>query len=56
MVALLSEAKFKWMLTEYEQDFYLKAFGKPCYRKVVQLACDGRGTKSRTECVWRNYA
>jgi site-specific DNA-adenine methylase len=55
MVKLLENAKFKWMLTEYEQPIYLAAFGEPRYRQVVQLACDGRGNRSRTECVWTNY-
>jgi len=56
MVEVLSKAKFKWMLTEYEQEFYLKAFGKPCYTETVQLACDGgRGRRRRTECVWKNF-
>lgn len=55
MVRLLSRAKFRWMLTEYEQDIYLDAFGEPQYKQVVQLACDGRGYDTRTECVWTNY-
>ena len=55
MVETLKKAKFKWMLTEYRQDFYVKAFGEPCYTKPVQLACDGRGSRSRVECVWKNY-
>jgi site-specific DNA-adenine methylase len=56
MVDVLSKAKFKWMLTEYEQEFYLKAFGKPCYTENVQLACDGgRGRRRRIECVWKNF-
>lgn len=55
MVQTLVNAKFKWMLTEYKQDFYLKAFGKPYWTKDVQLACDGIGTRTRTECVWRNF-
>jgi site-specific DNA-adenine methylase len=55
MVRLLKKAKFKWMLTEYEQDFYLDAFGEPCYRQGVQLACDGRGNRNREECIWINY-
>jgi site-specific DNA-adenine methylase len=55
MIALLKNARFKWMLTEYKQDFYVEAFGKPYWTKEVQLACDGKGTKTRVECVWRNY-
>lgn len=56
MIKMLLNAKFRWMLTEYEQEFYLKAFGEPCFRKEMQLACDGgRGKRRRTECVWTNY-
>ena len=55
MISLLLKAKFKWMLTEYEQEIYLKAFGQPTYRRAVQLACDGRGNRTRVECVWTNY-
>jgi site-specific DNA-adenine methylase len=55
MVSILKRARFKWMLTEYEQNIYLEAFGEPCCRRVVQLACDGRGNRNRTECVWTNY-
>jgi len=55
MVKMLKKAKFKWMLTEYEQNIYLDAFGVPRHKQVVQLACDGRGDRCRTECVWTNY-
>ena len=55
MVKVLLKAKFKWMLTEYNQDFYVKAFGTPCYTSDVQLACDGRGNRRRLECVWKNF-
>ena len=55
MVKLLKNAKFKWMLTEYRQDIYVAEFGEPKYKKFVQLACDGRCDKQRTECVWTNY-
>jgi site-specific DNA-adenine methylase len=55
MVKALLKAKFKWMLTEYRQDFYVQAFGEPCWTKPVQLACDGRGNKTRVECVWKNF-
>lgn len=55
MIKLLTKAKFRWMLTEYEQPFYLKAFGEPVLRKEVQLSCDGINTRRRVECVWTNY-
>jgi len=56
LVAVLCRAKFRWMLTEYRQPFYVKAFGEPTLQKPVQLACDGIGTRRRTECVWTNFA
>jgi site-specific DNA-adenine methylase len=55
LTRLLSRAKFRWMLTEYRQDFYLKALGKPCYTRSMQLACDGKGVRTREECVWKNF-
>jgi site-specific DNA-adenine methylase len=55
MIDVLSKARFRWMLTEYRQEFYINAFGQPCYTKPVQLACDGRGLRRRVECVWKNF-
>lgn len=55
LIKLLSKAKFRWMLSEYQHSLYLQAFGKPFFTLPVQLACDGNGTKRRTECVWTNY-
>jgi site-specific DNA-adenine methylase len=55
MVEVLLNARFRWMLTEYTQPLYLKAFGQPRLRREVQLACDGIGRQRRVECVWTNY-
>ena len=55
MVKVLLKAKFRWMLTEYEQEFYLKAFGRPCFKREMQLCCDGLGFRHRQEHVWRNF-
>jgi site-specific DNA-adenine methylase len=55
MVGLLKKARFRWMLTEYEQPFYLENLGEPNCQIKVQLACDGNGTKKRIECVWKNF-
>ena len=54
MVKLLEGARFRWMLTEYEQSFYNKAFGKPIFRKktVCQLSRDG---SERVECIYTNF-
>lgn len=54
MVKLLKRAKFRWMLTEYEQPFYMEAFGEP-HRIEVQCSCDHINTSRRVECVWKNY-
>ena len=55
LVAALKKARFSWMLTEYRQDLYVRAFGEPSWTTEVQLACDGRGTSRRVECVWKNF-
>lgn len=55
MLRLLGSARFRWMLTEYEQPEYLRTLGKPFCTLSVQLACDREGRKRRTECVWKNY-
>jgi len=59
MVKLLCGAKFRWMLTEYDQDFYRKYLGKPFLRLNVQLMgtnADKSLGERRIECVWKgNY-
>jgi site-specific DNA-adenine methylase len=54
MVRILEKAKFKWMLTEYKQPFYTKAFGSPIYTKETTCILSNEGSP-RTECVWANY-
>jgi len=59
MVEVLTNARFRWMLSEYRQPIYLEAFGEPFWQREVQLRAtnfhyDG-GKKRRTECLWRNY-
>ena len=59
MVSTLKNARFRWMLSEYYQPLYVKAFGEPIWRKEVQLCStnfrhDG-GKEKRIECLWRNY-
>ena len=59
MIQVLKNARFRWLLSEYEHPLYTDAFGKPFWRKEVQLCAtnfrhDG-GLKRRTECLWRNY-
>jgi site-specific DNA-adenine methylase len=60
MIQLLRKAKFRWLLNEYRQDFYVKAFGEPFYTRDMQLiGTDFRrrngGQARRTECMWKNY-
>jgi len=56
LLGTLKRAKFRWMLTEYRQPFYVEALGEPQLQKSMQLACDGIGTRQRVECVWTNFA
>jgi site-specific DNA-adenine methylase len=57
LVGLLQHARFRWLLTEYRQPFYVKKLGEPFYQREVQLACTklGKVTRTRIECCWRNY-
>lgn len=48
MVDLLLKAKFRWMLSEYDQPLYREAFGEP----IVQQAAATRHGKPTVECVW----
>jgi len=52
MVDVLKHASFKWMLTEYRQDFYVKAFGEPFHTKHVSNLLSPEGSR-RIECVWK---
>jgi site-specific DNA-adenine methylase len=54
----LAQAKFKWLLSEYDCEMYRKVLGEPAAIKNVQLctAPSLMDTKTRRiECVWRNY-
>jgi site-specific DNA-adenine methylase len=48
MVSLLLTAKCRWMLSEYDQPIYRKAFGAP----ILKQPATTRHGKSRQECVW----
>jgi site-specific DNA-adenine methylase len=54
-VSALSRAKYRWLLTEYRQPFYVQKLGAPFFEREMQLACDRIGTRSRVECCWKNY-
>jgi site-specific DNA-adenine methylase len=57
LVAILRKAKFKWMLSEFRQPLYVKAFGEPLWTRNVQLVGTNVGSvkQRRNECVWTNY-
>jgi site-specific DNA-adenine methylase len=59
MVAILKNARFRWLLSEYHEPLYVQAFGKPIWQKEVQLCPtnfkkDG-GKERRVECLWKNF-
>lgn len=59
LVRLLKEAKFRWMLSEYRNNLYVRELGEPFLTRDVQLKAtnyrqDG-GKERRVECVWKNY-
>lgn len=61
MVAILKNASFRWLLSEYYQPMYVEAFGEPIWRKDVQLCSTNfrnnsdHGRARRVECLWRNF-
>ena len=60
MVKALKDAKFRWLLSEYRQEFYMSAFGEPFFIKDVQLvgtdySLANGGKERRIECMWKNY-
>lgn len=54
MVEVLKDAKFKWLLTEYDQEFYREHLGAPALQFNVQHM-GNNATGQRIESVWRNY-
>jgi site-specific DNA-adenine methylase len=61
MVAILRSAKFKWILSEYEQPLYIEAFGEPALRVPVKRGMGkpnggSKGQKEAVECFWTNFA
>ena len=61
MIEILQTAKFRWLLSEYDQPLYQGAFGEPFWRKDVQLRStnfrndENHGQARRIECMWKNY-
>lgn len=60
MVEILKKAKFKWVLSEYEQPLYIEAFGEPALRIPVKRSMGkpnggSKGQKEAVECFWANF-
>jgi DNA adenine methylase len=61
MVEILKNAKFRWVLSEYGQPLYIKAFGEPALRIPVKRGTGkpgggSKGQKEAVECLWTNFA
>jgi len=52
MVQLLLNAKFRWVLSEYENEVY-KPLGEPALRVPVRNSMGNR--EKRVECIWTNF-
>jgi site-specific DNA-adenine methylase len=61
LVDILLNAKFRWMLTEYEHPIYkplTEKFGEPIrirVHKSMNNANERKAKRWATECIWRNY-
>lgn len=57
LVQQLRGAKFRWVLSEYEQSFYNDNLGVPVSRKTEVLRVSGRlvSSEERTEVLYRNF-
>jgi hypothetical protein len=57
MVGILKAAKFKWVLSEYEQPLYVEAFGQPTRINVQRVMdnADGKKRKAAVERLWKNF-
>ncbi|MGA7796131.1 MAG: DNA adenine methylase [Candidatus Acidiferrales bacterium] len=61
MVEILKNAKFKWVLSEYEQPLYIETLGKPALQIPVKRSKGksgggSKGSKDTVECFWTNFA
>lgn len=59
LVEILKNAKFKWVLSEYEEPLYVDAFGEPVLRIPVKRGMGkpgggSKGSKETVECFWTN--
>ena len=59
MVGILKDAKFRWVLSEYEQPIYIAAFDEPTRITVQSRMKKGQkpgGSLGRSvECLWKNF-
>jgi len=61
MVEILKNAKFRWVLSEYEQPRYVEAFGRPALEIPVKRGTGkpgggSKGSKDTVECFWTSFA
>jgi len=57
VIAHLKNARFQWILCEYEQPLYLMAFGEPFFGHEVQCRANDFAhsrQQKRMECMWTN--
>lgn len=54
LVEELKAAPFRWILSEYRNDLYVRAFGEPFWLKEVHRSCNPQGGR-RVECMWKNF-
>jgi|ERR1039458_8371743 site-specific DNA-adenine methylase len=57
LVKWLKRLKARWMLSEYKQDIYMRAFGSPLTfpAKVSMSKNVGQQQRDSVECVWKNF-
>lgn len=57
LVQVLENARFRWVLSEYESPLYLERLGEPLGKKSSQLSVSnlsGVTRSPRVECIWSN--
>jgi site-specific DNA-adenine methylase len=57
MIHILKSTRCRWLMSEYEQPVYNKAFGKPVatYYTVQTMSSKGGGGPQRIECLYANF-
>jgi site-specific DNA-adenine methylase len=54
LVEALLSAKYRWVLSEYDDPLYLSHLGEPFFAHDVRVLF-GENRQTRTECLWRNF-